>query len=192
MPTASKFTFGNIALLLILAMIAACGYRPLSKIYELPELNGAEPLAIYMPMWGNATNEFGLESRVYNKIADWLQGSEHILLKKKAAEAEYVLTGTIASLDLTTTRGTVRLTVRYSLKNTTTGEMIWPVASNTFSKSYLITGDSFTTDNEREKALDEIADDLGEKIYVRLLNAMTELRKIPAATKNDSAAGIKP
>ena len=191
MPTASKTFIGTIALLVLLPLLAACGYRPLSKMYELPGLDGVEPLAVYMPMWANATNEFGLETEVYNKVADWLQGSEYILLKKKESQAEYVLTGTIGSLDLTSSRGTARLTVRYSLKNQTTGDMVWPETSNSFSKSYLITDDAFTTNSERKKALDEIADDLGEKIYVRFLNTMTELRKKHAEAQTNSLAEAK-
>jgi len=186
MPTASKTFISTIAVLIIVPIFAACGYRPLSKSYELPGIKGSEPLAVYMPMWANATNEFGLETNVYNKVADWLQGSEHILLKKKASEAEYVLTGTISSLDLTSSRGTVRLTVRYSLENQNTGKTVWPETSNTFSKSYLITEDAFTTSSERQKALAEISDDLGEKIYIRFMNTMVEISK----TQNDQTNKI--
>lgn len=187
MPTATRTYILAIAIFITLPIIAACGYRPLSKTYEIPGLKEAAPLTVYMPMWSNATNEFGLETEVFNKVADWLQSTEHIILKKNQSEAAYLLTGTISTLDQTSSRGTVRLGVRYSLKELASEDMIWPVATSFFTKSYLITDDAFTTDSERQRALNEIADDLGEKIYIRFLNTMTEMRKKQAATLNESA-----
>lgn len=166
-----------IALVLIPTLFAACGYRPLSRSYDLPGLKGAEPLALYMPMWTNNTNEFGLETSVYNTVADWLQGSDYIQLKKRNSEAEYRLNGVIRSIDLTSSRGTVRLTISYALQNNHTGKMIWPETRSVFAKSYLITNDANTTDSERLQALNEIADEIGEKIYVRFLNTMAELHQ---------------
>ena len=177
MPKATRLFGAIAALLTIPVLLAACGYRPLSRIYETPGLEGGKPVAVHMPMWTNATNEFGLETDVYNTVSDWLQGSNHILLKKKPAEAEYLLEGVISAIDLSSSRGTVRLTVRYSLKNTATDKLIWPESSSVFAKSYLITDDAAATTSERQKALHEIADNIGEKIYIRFLNTIAELRK---------------
>ena len=187
MLKATRLFSALIALLLIPTLFAACGYRPLSRMYELPGLQGAEPIALYMPMWSNNTNEFGLEASLFNKVADWLQGSEYILLKKKANEAAYILNAAIRSIDLTSSRGTVRLTISYSLKNITTGKMLWQETSSTFAKSYLINDDALATDSERKKALNEIADDIGEKIYVRFLNTMAQIRKDQADQQSGSA-----
>lgn len=181
-----------IALLLIPTLFAACGYRPLSRMYEHPGLQGTEPLPLFMPMWNNNTNEFGLEANLFNTVADWLQGSDYILLKKKAAEAEYTLEGTIRSIDLTSSLGTVRLTISYSLKNNNTDKMLWQETSSTYAKSYQISNDAVATNSERQKALSEIADDIGEKIYVRFLNTMAELRKDQAIQQSGSAAETPP
>jgi len=181
-----------IALFLIPALFAACGYRPLSRMYDIPGLKGAQPFTLYMPMWVNNTNEFGLQTSVYNTVADWLQGSEYIQFKKNNADAEYLLKGTIRAIDLTSSRGTVRLTISYSLQNNHTDKMIWQDTSSVFTKSYLITNDANATDSERQKALSEIGDDIGEKIYVRFLNTMSELRKNQGVEQTGAATGSSP
>ncbi len=187
-----KRPFGFLITLLIPVLFVACGYQPMSRMYDLPGLKGGEPLPLYMPIWNNNTNEFGLESEVYNTVANWLQGSEYILLKKKGAEAKYILNGTIRSIDLSSSLGTVRLTVSYSLQDAVNGKTIWPETRYIFSKSYLITADALSTNSERQKALNEISDDLGEKIYVRFLNTMVELRKKQAATQTEPREETSP
>ena len=180
-----------ITAILIPALFAACGYRPLSRVYDVPGLKGAEPLPLYMPMWGNNTNEFGLETTVFNKVADWLQGSEYIQLTKSAAQADYLLTATIRAMDPTPSRGTVRLTVASSLQDKNSGKMLWPQAESIYTKSYLISNDALATDSERQKSQEEIADDIGEKIYVRFLNTIAQLRKTQAEKSSPTGSGAE-
>ncbi|MDH5297595.1 MAG: LPS assembly lipoprotein LptE [Desulfobulbaceae bacterium] len=164
--------------LLASGLIAGCGYQSLHRMRDnIPGVAAGEPVAVQMAMWSNLTNELGLESLFFNTVANWLQGSDHILLKKDPGQADYLLTGTISAIDLSTSRGTVHLTVRYSLKNRETGTVVWPETNQVFSKSYLITADAGSTRTERQQALTEIADDLGEKIYIRFLYALPELRQ---------------
>ncbi len=172
-------------LLATLLLFAGCGYSPLSRVYDSMATGyTGGPIPIYMAMWDNDTNEAGLESTVYNTVADWLQNSEQLLLKKSGKEADYLLHGTIQTIDLSSSRGTVYLTVRYTLEDRATGTLVWPTTTETFTKSYLVTNDAATTQSELEKALGECANDLGEKVYVRFLSALKTLHKAtPAAAQ---------
>lgn len=174
----NKLFAAFIAVMLIAMITTGCQYRSLYHVYDdNSEFNDREPIMLFMPVWQNNTSVFGLESKISNKVADWLQSSKNIMLTDDQSKAQYQLDGVIKTINLTSSRGTVILTAYYQLTNKTTGETVWPEQSNTFSKSYLITSDSLSTQDELEKALAEIADNLGEKIYVRFSNHMKEFYK---------------
>jgi len=178
---ANRLLAGASLLLIAALLMVGCGYRPLSRVYDSIAAGYAgDPIPVYMAMWDNETSESGLETTAYNTVADWLQGAEQILLKKNGGEADYLLRGTIKTIDQSSSRGTVSLTVQYSLADRASGTLTWPTTSLTFSKSYLITDDAAATQTELHKALAECIDDLGEKIYIRFLYALKDLQKSAA------------
>jgi hypothetical protein len=163
------------ALLCLLPLLfAACGYQNphLAAKREMAALEGAieAPVVLQAQMWSNRTSELGLQLVFYNSLANWFQKSGRLRLARAQEEADYSIPGEIIAIDEGLTRGTVRLTVGYSLVDLHQGETVWQVPSQTFSESYFIDNSAARTQDNKRRALEKIADDLAESIYMRTLH----------------------
>jgi outer membrane lipopolysaccharide assembly protein LptE/RlpB len=164
--------------LLILATIAVtlllltgCGYQNTQlaarqQAAEVETVNGA-PVMLHARMWRNRTNELGLQLAFYNQIHNWFQRSKLIRLARTMEEAEYTLDGEIIAIDEGLTRGTVRLTVGFTLQDLQRNEPLWQVQAQTFSETFFIADNAARTQDNKREALEKIADDLAESIYMR-------------------------
>jgi hypothetical protein len=172
------------ATLAIIAMLpTGCGYQnpqlaARRQAAEVETINGA-PVMLHARMWQNRTNELGLQLAFYNQIYNWFQKSELIRLAKTVGAAEYALDGEIIAIDEGLTRGTVRLTVGYALHDLQLGEPIWQVQGQTFSETFFIADNAARTQDNKRQALEKIADDLAESIYMRIHYILRERRKEP-------------
>lgn len=76
----------------------SCGYYNPNM---LPEDEQGQPVYLYIPLWHNPTNELGLENRIHNSLNDYFIQSKRIILTKDKDKADYLLTGSIDSINFT-------------------------------------------------------------------------------------------
>jgi hypothetical protein len=162
-------------------LLIGCGYQnpqlaARRQAAEIEAINGA-PVMLHARMWQNRTNELGLQLVFYNQIYNWFQKSELIRLTRTVGEAEYALDGEIIAIDEGLTRGTVRLTVGYALNDLQRGETIWQVQGQTFSETFFIADNAARTQDNKRQALEKIAEDLAESIYMRTRYILRERRQ---------------
>ncbi len=157
----------------ILLVVSGCGYY-FPHVYEGPRH------VIYMPTWQNRTNKLGLDMKIYQSLSQWFQKSKSVDLTKDKEQADLVLAGEILSIDLPSvswntisdvTGTKVNLYVRYVLKDTKSGKILWEVRSKLYSADYSVKTASSAADDE---ALAKIIDDMSEDIY---LGALQRIRK---------------
>lgn len=157
----------------ILLVLSGCGYY-FPHVYEGPRH------VIYMPTWQNRTNKLGLDMKIYQSLSQWFQKSKSVDLTKDKEQADLVLAGEILSIDLPSvswntisdvTGTKVNLYVRYVLKDTKSGKILWEVRSKLYSADYSVKTASSAAD---EEALTKIIDDMSEDIY---LGALQRIRK---------------
>lgn len=158
-------------------MLTSCGYHN-PYVYTGPDKS------VYITTWKNRTNELRLDSKIYQSLIRWYQKSGgSIKVKKEKEGADLILAGEIVSIDLPSlsygstgaaVQVKVRLTVRYILKNLRTGKVIAEIPNQVFTEAYSISTSRSTTRDNESKALDQIIDDLSEKIYLRTLNELKQ------------------
>ncbi|MCL7489558.1 MAG: LPS assembly lipoprotein LptE [Desulfobulbaceae bacterium] len=165
--------------LLILAfLLGGCGYY-FPHVYDGPTKK------IYMANWKNRTSNLGLDSDIYQSLSSWFQKSQAIILTKNKEDADLILAGEIMSIDLpsiswTDTRATevrVRLDVRYILKDLQTDEILWEVPKEIWTEEYPTTGGSAAMADNEKKALDQILDDLSERLYLGTLEKLRQMNR---------------
>ncbi len=75
--------------MLTILLLGGCGYQN-------PYLtNGSVPSnarTIYLTMWPNRTNEFGLEAKIFRSQSRWFQKSGNIKLVGNRKNADFILT----------------------------------------------------------------------------------------------------
>jgi hypothetical protein len=178
-----RTTKSVLPVLLILAfLLGGCSYY-FPHVYDGPTQK------IYMPTWKNRTSNLGLDVKIYQSLARWFQKSQSIVLSKNKAGADLILAGEIVSIDLPSiawnansraTEVKVRLNVRYILKDLQTDEILWEVPKEMWSEEYSTLGGSTAiTENENE-ALDQILEELSERLY---LGTLDRLRRLNMKTK---------
>lgn len=168
---------------LIAVILAGCGYHN-------PYLaSGTRPITISHNMWTNRTTELGLDNTLFQAQSDWLRKSPMITMIDSPAEAEYQLTGTVDRVSYPEisfgayqegTEGRADLTVSFTLKETKSGKVVWKGTSVTRQQSFFMSQDPITLQSNRKAALQEIADDFAEDIYLHLV---TTIMRPPKAKK---------
>ena len=158
---------------LLLVLVSSCGYY-FPHVYTGPDKT------VYMPTWKNRTDKLGLDAKLYQSLSKWFQKSDSIRITKKKEEADLILAGEITFIELPsvswaadarTTDVKVRLGVRYVLKDQKTGKLLWEVPHELWTEDYNARTIDTSAENE---ALDQIIDDLSERIY---LGTLERIRK---------------
>ncbi len=157
-------------------LLASCGYHN-PYVYSGPERN------LYITTWPNRTNELLLDSKIYQSLVKWFQKSGQIKIVSNKEGAQLILAGEIISIDLPSlsygtrndaTEVKVLLTVRYIVKDITSGEIVLEVGQEIWTEEYKVGANSSeTADNER-KALAIIIDDMSEGIYLKTLTQLSQ------------------
>jgi len=164
-------------------LLASCGYY---NPNVLPEQRDLPPARLYAPMWQNATNEMGLESRAHGAVSDWLLQSGRIVLVADEEDAEYILTGRISSIrypgfsyDITTTARSLNavLTSSVNLSERESGRIIWQNPSLRLEETYNLDASVSQTDANQREALRLLVDSLAEQVYLRVLRSLTTVHK---------------
>ncbi len=165
------------SLLLILSVaiiLVGCGYGFQGMVNNLPpDIKG-----VYVSLFKNRSTEMGLENFLTNEIVDEFTRSKMVkLVGPDAADAilegeiNSVTTTAVAHRDVKTSRERkVTVVVTASLKRTDGDkEVLW---SQVLSKSsnYEVTDDTLQTERNRRTALEEICDNLAQKIHDRIFS----------------------
>lgn len=69
----------------------------------------------------------------------------------------------------------VHLKVRYILKEIATQKVLLEVPSETWTEEYLVTSSSSTNSDNESEAIDEIIEDLSQKIYQRTVATLPQI-----------------
>lgn len=175
-PRVRKFQSVSFIVLFMILMLGGCGYY-FPNVYDGPSQK------IYMPTWQNRTSNLGLDSDIYHSLSRWFQKSSSIVLTKKKSDADLILAGEIISIDrpsvswdagARTTEVKVKLVVRYILKDLKTDEILWEVPQELWTEGFSTQGGSAVMTDNEEKALDQILEDLSQRIY---LGTLEKIRK---------------
>jgi hypothetical protein len=169
----------------ILALVlSGCGY------YNPYLVQGSRTISLYHSMWSNRTNEFGLENTMFQSQADWLRKSPLITLADSPDTADYILNG---SIDRVThpeisfghyrqaEEERAELTVSFSIKDRRSGKIVWQKKEDKRQETYYTSQDPMKLQDNRKAALQEIADDFAEEIYLHLIT--NEMRPAPDTKK---------
>ena len=168
-------------LLLLPSLLAGCGYH---NPNVLPSGQASEPVTIHAPVWSNATSEPGLEMRAHNAVNDWLAQSGRFIMVSSPEEARYLLEGEITSLrypgfsydriDSVRSLGAI-LTASVSLKERATGQVLWSRGGLRLDETYDLGGGNAQTDANKRQALDQLVDNLGREVYLRVIRTIKNL-----------------
>ncbi|MDF1577341.1 MAG: LPS assembly lipoprotein LptE [Desulfobulbales bacterium] len=166
---------------IVVLLVQGCGYH---NPY-LAKIERGEPAAVvYMTVWENRTNELGLENLIFRQTADWLQQSRHLRITRDRSQADYILTGTILSVDypatafsITDVASTLKAKIRtsYQLTERSTGKTVWRVEETLRQADYPAGGNAVRSQGNKKTALTTIADELGEQIYLRITETLTAI-----------------
>ncbi len=172
-----KTVLKNVTIMLFLILVASCGYKN-PNVY-----NGASKV-IYATEWKNRTSELGLDSKIYRSLTKWFQKSGSITTVRDKAGADLILAGEIISIalpslsygsDNVASEVKVRLKVRYILKEIATDRVLIEIPSETWTEAYLVASSSSITSDNESDALDEIIENLSQKIYQRTIATLPQL-----------------
>ncbi|MBU0481922.1 MAG: hypothetical protein KKG47_12555 [Proteobacteria bacterium] len=168
---------------LLLLLLTGCGYQ---SPYGKSNADSSENATVYVSVWKNNTNELGFDGAILQRIGDWLQESKHITLTAYRDDADYILSGSIDSIDLPATafsgndRATTlkaRVTTSYQLVRRKTGEKVKTSQNAVREASYSVASDSVRTRSNKEVALATIANAIGEQIYLEVFYTLTGYQK---------------
>lgn len=172
-----KIVIRLMPLILVACIITACGYHN-------PNVYSGPPKSIYLTEWKNRTNELNLDSDIYRTLTRWFQKSGSISIVRQKEGADLILAGEIISIalpslsygsNLTSTEVKIVLKVRYILKEIATNKIVLEVPEDTRLEDYLLTGDSQTNSDNESEALEEMIEDLSQKIYQKTVSELPKL-----------------
>ncbi|WP_163336637.1 LptE family protein [Desulfopila sp. IMCC35008] len=161
----------------LMFLLVSCGYYN-PYVYSGPEK------VIYITNWKNRTSELGLDSDIYQSLVRWFQKSGSIKISKQKEGADLVLAGEVVSISIpslsygagnTTSEIKVKLTVRYILKDLTSGKVVMEVPKEQWTEGYLVGASSSETSDNQDEAIKTIIDDLSQKIYQQTLVELPKL-----------------
>jgi hypothetical protein len=175
----------NWLLLLMVFVLPGCGYH-----HPAVRLNDTGDLAIFAGAWENRTNELSLEGMLLQKTADWLQQSPQFRLEADPGQADYLLSGTIETVNYpataydstdraTTQRAWVKVT--YRLRDRATGQLLWEIFDAVRERNFQTGNDALHQRSNKEEALAVIADELAEMIYLKVLTSLATSPAVNAA-----------
>lgn len=161
-------------LLVTALLFSGCGY---TNPYA-PSTDGEDDrIPLYLEMWHDETNLLGYQAVIQRSLVHWLKKSKKFVLVNDISDASHILSGGIHYADFPgLSYGTfdrtveLRAKVRFSYKLKELENNLIKLEKKEFTKlkSYLVGGSAVETEDNRQLALQEIADDLAEEIYIEL------------------------
>lgn len=169
-------------LVTIVLLLSGCGY------YNPYVDHGSRPISLHHSMWPNRTTELGLENTLFQAQSDWLRKSPLITLTDSSSMADYELTGSIdrftypeISFDKYRegTQGRAELTVSFAITDKKTGKIVWQRKDRVRKLTFHMSQNPNQLQANRRAALQEIADDFGEEIYLFLIGTLMRPEPLP-------------
>jgi hypothetical protein len=166
-----------LVLIFVTLLLSSCGYHhPASQ----PSWSG--PISIHAGTWENRTNEIALEGLLLQKTADWLQQSRSLRLEGDPARADYLLAGTIETVNnpatafnsgdrATTLNASVK--VSYRLIDRASGKTLWEIQNTVRERSYQAGDNGVRNRTNKEEAMSVIAGELAELIYLKVIATLS-------------------
>lgn len=163
-----------VALIVTVCSIStACGYR-FTRAGNFP--SGVE--RIFIQIFVNRTSEIGVENDIANGLAEqFTSRGNAAALVRSAKNADAVLTGVIASIQITTTSRITettasarRVILTVDSRLTTAGGTVWSAQKVAATESYaVVQGSKEATEDNKRQALARAANQLAEILYNRLV-----------------------
>lgn len=156
-------------------LLTGCGY------YNPYAAQGHHPISVQRSMWENHTTEIGLDNTIFQAQSDWLRKSPLIHLVGDADGAGLTITGSIDRVTYpeisfgayrTGIEGRAELTVSFAITDHQSGQVTWQQKGVTRQQSFFMSQDPLKLQANRKAALQQIADDFAEDIYLHLINTM--------------------
>ncbi len=160
-------------LLIILSVLASCGYRT-------PYSNTTQVITLHN--WKNRTNELQITAEISNRLAEWYQKTSMVTTNGDTKTADLVLSGEIISIDKpilsyntnnVANQIKVKLRLRYILKDLHSEKILIEEPGRTWIQTYLTANNAVQTRANYYAAIDEIVEKLCEEIYQRTLMALS-------------------
>jgi hypothetical protein len=142
--------------------------------------SNSKPITLNRSLWANKTGEVGLENTMYQSLSNWLRKSGLIHLVDKADGADYILTGSIDSIDYPelsygsnqqANELRANLHVTFSITDKNSAQKVWTI-SKTFTETLPMSSNPTTLQTNKKEALLNISEDISEMIYLHIINKM--------------------
>lgn len=184
MPANSK-KIQILLLLVVMLQLSGCGYSNPYLAARSSEENGADKPSLHITMWENQTGELGYQAKIYKRLIYWLNKSPDWKIIQDPEMADYLLSGAIKSADFPglsydrfenakELRAEIRLS--YKVREEESGEII---LENDLTKreTFSVSDDNSAaaTEGMKRGALDQIAEDIADEIYVRLYHRLSSI-----------------
>jgi hypothetical protein len=162
-----------------LLIMQACGYH---NPYTGSRYQEQADVAVYISVWDNRTNEMALENLIFQKTADWLRQINSLRITTDPDRADYLLSGTVLGVDYpasafsttsTATTLNARIRVEYRLIERGSSKTLWQTTETVRGSGYPVGADALRSQSNKNIALETIATEIGENIYLRLTDTLT-------------------
>lgn len=151
-----------------------CGY---SNPYVQKNSQDTLGRTLYITTWQNRTNELGLESVYFRIFNGWFKKSGIVDVIQDNDQADLKLTGEISSIYLPgqfydtfdeIIEIKMKLTVSFTLYDNQTKKILWQEKQFAVYKPFLLDPSREQTLRNKQKAILQIGDEIGELMYLRI------------------------
>jgi hypothetical protein len=169
MKKAKKNPLSIFSLCFILLLGWGCGYHFYGAKSNLPP----EIQKVAIPLFANDTSEMGLERTLTNSLIYEFTRSK-VLQVTLEKDSDAVLLGRIRTYDTgavtfaaqdRSLERRITLTVNVSLKRQADGRVLWSQENLSRYETYRVLTDTASTEQNRLRALEKLAQDLSERIH---------------------------
>ncbi len=156
-----------------LLILSGCGYYN-----PYVSNSSSKPISLNRSLWANKTGEVGLENTMYQSLSNWLRKSSLIHLAGTPDTADYILTGSIDSVDYPelsygshqiANELRANLHVSFTLTERATGKKVWTV-SKSFTETLNTSTNPTSLQANKKGAMLKISQDISEIIYLHIIN----------------------
>ena len=164
------------ALLVTALLLSGCGY---SNPYATPtdSQDKGDRIPLYLEMWDDEANLLGYQAVIQRSLVNWLKKSKQFKLVSTIGDAQHKLSGIIHYADFPgLSYGTfdravelrAKIKFSYALKSLVDNSTLLEKKEFIILKSYPVGSSSVETEDNKQHALQEMANELAEEIYIEL------------------------
>jgi outer membrane lipopolysaccharide assembly protein LptE/RlpB len=161
-------------LLVILSLLAGCGYHPPGRGGNLP----AEVRTLHIELFANRTAEPFVENGITDLVTDEFARSRYLRLSEDKERADAVLSGAVSAYstvpisydrndEITEYRSA--LTITATLRRAADGKVLWK-GDLSWDEEYPSSDDKAVQEDNEAEAILLISDRLAEELYFRIVD----------------------